>query len=432
MDKIKLLFDGTRIVEDIKLKNHNGLFFVSINLLKTFLNDENYSITLYLAERCYLKSRHIAKKLLPPKAKIITILDKSEFVKNIEKHKKNIQASHNFSKKILPSLKILKNKLKLFQYRHFNFNAKVLKKFHAFLSPVYNISDEIRNYPHIKRFLLIHDIIPLLKPDFYNKDQFASDYFLYEIVKKLDCDCYFFVSEFTKNVFVKFTNGQVDEKKLLVTYIASANNFSPQYDQEKAAMVFKKYGANFNAENKYILSFCSLEPRKNLLFTIDCFVKFIQKNKIDNLYFFLGGGTWSTFDIKFKKKMANISGEYKNKIIHLGFIDDNDVNILYSNALFFVFISKYEGFGMPPLESMQAGTPVVTSNNSSLPEVVGDSAIMVDCENEKQCIKAFEDLYYNENLRKKYIKMGIERAKLFSWKKTVDKMSEVISSIINF
>jgi glycosyltransferase involved in cell wall biosynthesis len=81
---------------------------------------------------------------------------------------------------------------------------------------------------------------------------------------------------------------------------------------------------------------------------------------------------------------------------------------------------------MPPLEAMQAGTPVITSNNSSLPEVVGDAAIMIDYNSEEQCIRAFEDLYFNENLRKEYITKGLEQAKRFSWERTVDKMCDII------
>jgi glycosyltransferase involved in cell wall biosynthesis len=146
------------------------------------------------------------------------------------------------------------------------------------------------------------------------------------------------------------------------------------------------------------------------------------------LYFFLGGAAWDSYKGIYTKEINNISDEYKDKIMHLGYVDDGDVNVLYSNSLFFTFISKYEGFGMPPLEAMQAGTPVITSNNSSLPEVVGDAAIMIDCESEEQCIKAFETFYYNEDLRKAYVKKGIERAKLFTWKKTVDTMSEAIIS----
>ncbi|GHT04647.1 hypothetical protein FACS1894139_07130 [Planctomycetales bacterium] len=102
------------------------------------------------------------------------------------------------------------------------------------------------------------------------------------------------------------------------------------------------------------------------------------------------------------------------------------MNALYSNSLFFVYLSQYEGFGMPPLEAMAAGTPVITSNNSSLPEVVGDAGIMIDYDSEEQCLQAFADLYFHADLREKYIAKGLERAKLFSWEKTVTQMADVI------
>jgi glycosyltransferase involved in cell wall biosynthesis len=85
---------------------------------------------------------------------------------------------------------------------------------------------------------------------------------------------------------------------------------------------------------------------------------------------------------------------------------------------------------MPPLEAMQAGVPVITSNNSSLPEVVGDAAITIDYDNEDQCIKAFEDLYFNETLRNSYIQKGLERAKLFSWEKTAKIISDTIYTVV--
>jgi glycosyltransferase involved in cell wall biosynthesis len=101
--------------------------------------------------------------------------------------------------------------------------------------------------------------------------------------------------------------------------------------------------------------------------------------------------------------------------------------MLYSNSLFFTFLSQYEGFGMPPLEAMQAGTPVITSNNSSLPEVVGDAAISLTYNDEDAVIKAFEDFYFNEDLRKAYIAKGLERAKMFSWEKCVQKMMKIMN-----
>jgi glycosyltransferase involved in cell wall biosynthesis len=126
------------------------------------------------------------------------------------------------------------------------------------------------------------------------------------------------------------------------------------------------------------------------------------------------------------EKEIDSAGQWKSKIVRLGYVADRDVNILYSNSLFFTYISQYEGFGMPPLEAMQSGTPVITSNNSSLPEVVGEAAIKIDCADEKACLKAFEDLYFKENLRKKYITKGLQRAKLFSWDKTARKIIGVI------
>jgi glycosyltransferase involved in cell wall biosynthesis len=84
---------------------------------------------------------------------------------------------------------------------------------------------------------------------------------------------------------------------------------------------------------------------------------------------------------------------------------------------------------MPPLEAMQAGTPVISSNNSSLPEVVGNAAISLTYNDESAIIKAFEDFYFNEELRKKYIAKGLERAKMFSWGKTVSRMVGIIEEL---
>jgi len=182
------------------------------------------------------------------------------------------------------------------------------------------------------------------------------------------------------------------------------------------------YTSSFNRSNIYY------EIREKTNNIDKDIVKFIKKHNIDNLYFYLGGAQWDGFIEQLEEQINDLNG-YRDKIIRLGYVNDEDVNILYSNSLFFTYISQYEGFGIPPLEAMQAGTPVITSNNSSLPEVVGDAAIMIDYDSEEQCIKAFEDLYFNENLRKSYVAKGLERSKLFSWEKTVNKMQEVIFEV---
>ena len=128
-----------------------------------------------------------------------------------------------------------------------------------------------------------------------------------------------------------------------------------------------------------------------------------KKNKIDDLVFVLAGGHWDTFLPVLHKE---IDGMEKDRILQVGYVDDEDVAALYSGAEWFVYTSQYEGFGLPPIEAMQCGCPVVVSNNSSLPEVVGDAGIMIDCNSEEQHVKAFEDYYFNKALRKENSEKG--------------------------
>jgi glycosyltransferase involved in cell wall biosynthesis len=321
-------------------------------------------------------------------------------------------------------LQMLKNYGRIIKYP-FNNNAAILENTDAFFSPNYAIPEEIIKHPRIKKFLMLHDTIPFLFPGYNTESKIIS-----RIIETLDRETFCFCnSECTKNDFLKYSGTVIDEQKLIVTYIAQAQNFKPLYNTEKLISVLNKYGVSHKHDGKYIFSFCTLEPRKNLVFTIKCFLKFIKKHSIDDLCFYLGGGQCSSFVLELEKSVGNFA-EYKNKIVHMGYICDDDVNVLYSNSLFFTYISQYEGFGMPPLEAMSAGTPVITSNNSSIPEVVGNAAITIDYDSEEQCIKTFEDFYFNEDLRMQYIAKGIERAKLFSWEKTVNHITETISKAV--
>ena len=148
------------------------------------------------------------------------------------------------------------------------------------------------------------------------------------------------------------------------------------------------------------------------------------------MYFYFGGSGKKEFDEILKTQLGKQYETHKDKLVSLGYIDDEDVNLLYSNSLFFSFLSLYEGFGMPPLEAMMCGVPVICANNSSLPEVVGDAALMVDPEDEDEVIEAFRKFYFDENLRDEYIKKGLKRAELFNWDKTYKIMSEKIIETI--
>jgi glycosyltransferase involved in cell wall biosynthesis len=144
----------------------------------------------------------------------------------------------------------------------------------------------------------------------------------------------------------------------------------------------------------------------------------------------LGGVQYDNFAKCFNETFGELHEDLQSKIVRLGYVDDSDVNMLYSNSLFFAYMSQYEGFGMPLLEAMQAGAPVITANNSSLPEVVGGAALAIDYNDEEACIKAMEAYYFDEDLRQAYIKKGFERAKLFTWDKTVNLMVNKIKEVI--
>jgi glycosyltransferase involved in cell wall biosynthesis len=419
--KINLLFDASILINSSKKSSsRSGIFFVAYNILNELALRRFFNISLFVRYDRFQYILKMKKDVFFSSFPIILWMEKDFFLSRISIHKKKIKETSNIFTVLLRLLQITKNYLKIFLGVLSNYRKrKLLDNIDIFFSPFESIPDIISNLKFIKQFIILHDTIPL------REGAFDSEYWFTKILQKLDVKTYCFcVSECTKNDFLKEIPAQLDKQKMFVTYNATAQKLSPDYDKQKLTRILTKYRIEKN-EGNYIFSLCSIDPRKNLLFTIACFIKFLQKHAIQNLYFYLGGGHFETFLAQFNERLNDFS-DYRDKIVRLGYVDDEDINILYSNSLFFTYISQYEGFGMPPLEAMQAGTPVITSNNSSLPEVVGDAAIMIDYDNEEQCIKAFEDLYFNEGLRKQYIEKGLERAKLFSWEKTVDKMTEVI------
>lgn len=433
--KLNILFEGTILKEYFyKTSDRSGVFFSSYNILKELLKKEelNIVISFNYNHKKYIELLKNDNNLKNAKYIVRNLHDdKNKYINNINIHKNDItNKKSDIMYVFIKLLKIFKNCLLLliiFFLKQKNEYIDLLNKINIYLSPIGIIDEEIKENKLIKKYIILYDIMPLMFPEYYPSYFLTDDHYNEFIrLRNVNKEYYYFcISENTKKDFINYYKSIIDVNKVFVTHIASAQKIYPINDKKIFKSVLKKYKIKYNDIKKYIFSLCTLEPRKNLIFTIKCFIKFINKNNIQDLYFYLGGGQWNYFIKELEQQIDNLI-EYRDKIIKLGYVEDEDINILYSNSLFFTYISQYEGFGMPPLEAMQAGTPVITSNNSSLPEVVGDAAIMIDYNSEEQCIKAFEDLYFNEDLRNEYISKGLERAKLFSWEKTVNKMSEVI------
>jgi len=427
-----LLFEASILVNILDKKaGRSGIFFVAYNILKELERLNTYNIILLFDCEQYTFVKLLKKKKYYEKFKYVIHYNKeikNKYIYNIFHHKENIKNCKNPIIIFITLLKIFKNILILTRNKILfeNKSIKIFKKASIFLSPQYHLPEEFNKYYNIKQYVILYDVIPILLNNYNNDPRYHRS------VKYLNKNTYYLcISDNTKNDFIKYYSEKLDKNKMFVTYIASAQTFFPNYDKNNLKYILNKYNIKYSDNNKYLFSLCTLAPHKNLVFTVKCFIKFIKKNNINNLLFYFGGGDhWSSFIEQLKNNIDNFN-EYSDKIIKIGYIDDEDLNILYSNSLFFTFLSQYEGFGMPPLEAMQAGTPVITSNNSSIPEVVGDAGIMIDYNNEEQCIKALEDLYFNEKLRNNYIIKGVERAKLFSWEKTVGKINNIVKNTKN-
>ena len=136
-----------------------------------------------------------------------------------------------------------------------------------------------------------------------------------------------------------------------------------------------------------------------------------------------GGWKWRAIEEEI------VRSPYSEDILRIGFIADEDKPALYNLASLFVYPSFYEGFGFPPLEAMQCGTPVITSNVSSLPEIVGDAAIMIDPDRPDELYRAMKEILLNQNLHTHLRTKGMERARQFSWHKSAEQFLALVKKM---
>jgi glycosyltransferase involved in cell wall biosynthesis len=282
-----------------------------------------------------------------------------------------------------------------------------------FHSPFFSLPNHSRIPATLKRFLTIYDIIPIMAPQYFNYD---NNHFLHHILKSLTPDDWVIcISEATKKDVCNYLN--LDPMRVFVAQpAASASLFHPVQDPEKLQRVRERYGI---PEAPYILSLNTLEPRKNIEHSVRCFIRAVHEGKLNDLCFVLvGPNGWDYHGIL--NAMCD-EPDLQERIILTGYVDDEDLAALYSGALGFVYMSLYEGFGLPPLEAMQCGVPVITSNSSSLPEVVGDAGIKLDPMDAEGLCQSILDLCGDSSLRNSLSAKSLQRAKLFSWDKCVQQ-----------
>jgi glycosyltransferase involved in cell wall biosynthesis len=272
--------------------------------------------------------------------------------------------------------------------------------------PHYNVPIFYRG----KMVVTIHDLTHLVLPEIL-PNKFAYLYarvMLWFATHK--AEKIFTVSENTKNDIIKYY--KVKPEKIIVTYNGvDLSNFKKE-EKSKYEYLYKKYSID---EDKKILMYVgNLKPHKNLKRLLEAY------KDIDNFgdtVLLLVGKAFDNHNISEIEKVYGI----EDKVIHTGMVSNEELVDLYNLADLFVFPSLYEGFGIPPLEAMACGTPVVCSNNSSLPEVVGDAAYTFNPLNVNEIRKAINVVMGDNELRLNYIEKGFSRCSVFKWDECVDK-----------
>ena len=216
------------------------------------------------------------------------------------------------------------------------------------------------------------------------------------------------VSESTKKDIIELFN--YPEEKIHVTYQptifrkidSTNNNILEKYQLEK---------------NNYILFVGAIEPKKNVQRIIEAY----QQLKLKQPLVIIGKKAWL-----WQEELKNIN---TSSVILLDYVSKQELQYFYQGATCFIFPSLYEGFGLPVLEAMSFGTPVITSNISSLPEVAGDAALYVDPYNTQDIAEKLNSLINNNELREKLAKAAQQRAKIFTMEKYLQKIAEIYQNL---
>jgi glycosyltransferase involved in cell wall biosynthesis len=204
----------------------------------------------------------------------------------------------------------------------------------------------------------------------------------------------------------------VEPERVSYTHLAAAERFKPVSDERELRRVREAY----DVEGEYILAVGSIQPRKNLVRLINAYSGLRRaraKAKLPKLLL-VGKRAWLYDETLQATEKLCIPGEVK----FTGYVPEDDLPALYSGALCFVYPSYFEGFGLPPLEAMRCGAPVIAGNRTSVPEVVGDAGLLVDPFDESALAEAIARVIDDRNLRERLRRKGLERARLFDWRET--------------
>ncbi|UHG92655.1 glycosyltransferase family 4 protein [Spirosoma oryzicola] len=276
-------------------------------------------------------------------------------------------------------------------------------------SPFFPIPESLRNRRTLPLVQTIHDLIPIRHPEWFT----SGEQTVKKVLATLSSETWVTtVSQATKDDFCEHT-GFDPARVVPIRLAASSALFYPVTDETRKRAVRQKLGIG---DEPYLLSLATLEPRKNIAHLIRSFGRMIDGGDLpaDVRLVLVGTKGWKFNDIMAE---ASKNAALASRLIFTGFVQDDDLAPLYSGALAFVYPSLYEGFGLPPLEAMQCGVPIVTSDIPALAEVVGEAAIRVPPTDTDALCQAIGMVVNSPAVRTELSDRGRKQATQFSWDK---------------
>ncbi|MCK4353149.1 glycosyltransferase family 4 protein [candidate division WOR-3 bacterium] len=297
------------------------------------------------------------------------------------------------------------------------------------LNLIHNTKSAISILKPCKRIVTLFDLIPITYPE--TESLLARVYWKVQIpIAAKFSDLIITASEYSKKQIIRKFN--VQDIKIKVIPLGVSEDFTSNYQLPIT---------NYQLPTKYILYVGAIKPRKNLNTLIKAYASI--KDKLEYKLVIVGKSGWGSKNLfKFIKSLglrseklevgnqkSEIRGQRTSDIIFTGFVPDKDLPYIYSNADLFIYLSRYEGFGLPILEAMASGVSVICSNASSLIEIAQDAAILVNPENVNEVSKSIYKVLTNNSLRGNLIRNGLKRAGNFPWQNTALKTLKVYNSL---
>ena len=273
---------------------------------------------------------------------------------------------------------------------------------------------------NIPLILTLHDIIFLEPRDKTNLSLYQNLGWLYRriVVKRIlkRCQRIITVSEFELNNIISKLN--IPRKRMAMIYNGYTDWFRPLQDSD---LTFRKY----IDESGYFFFLGNTDPKKNTERTLLAYSKYLEKSDIKRKLLMADLDKPYLNEILLKYNIGNI----RKNIIIPGYIVNSDLPNIYNNAFAFLYPSLRESFGIPLLEAMACGTPVITSNTSSMPEIGGPYAILVNPESADEIAEMMLKLETDDDFYRKQEEVGLQRAKLFSWRHTAEHLLELYEDV---